>query len=149
MIGLLLAAAASPVATTNEIYVLAAVPGQASYVYQTVRVDAPLTLAADASGVLHLGAALQVTQVTAGSGMAVTTTPGIPANIYVNTDAAAYQTAPPSAPGPCIVPGPPAVPLGSAAFAVDPAGAWFYVCVPDAAQDGGLVWARAALATAW
>lgn len=58
---------ASPQATTNEVYVLAAVAGQANYKLQTVRIDAPLTLTIDSLGVLHLGlAASSLSTITAG-----------------------------------------------------------------------------------
>lgn len=58
---LLLSITASPQATTNEIYVMAAQTGQENYQYQTVRIDAPLTLTKDSLGVVHLGTGHVVT----------------------------------------------------------------------------------------
>lgn len=149
--GLLLAAAASPVATTNEIYVLAAQTGQANYVYQTVRIDDPLTLTTDPSGVLHLGVQSNAL-LTAGSGIifaiAPSTSPTTPlavsppnnVTISVDTTNLAFRTITPTAPGVCSQP---------TAWATD--AAFFYMCVPDSSSppDGGFIWARTPLVTSW
>jgi len=137
---LLWPAVLSPQATTNEIYVYAAVPGQAAYKIQTVRLDTPLTLTADASGVLHLGVAPVIT----GNGLISITGGLAPQQIALNTAAVAFRVDPPAGPGPCIYPLSGAA-LGSASWAAE--GSYLYVCVPNGA--GVDVWARAPLAVSW
>lgn len=128
----------------DQVFVTAALKGDAVYSSATVRIDPPLSLSRDASKAIHIGVALPY--IEEGRGVKFIPHGNQPAEVTTDPDKVAYRVEVPSGPGPCVDAGGAVLPGGVWAAGPIDGLQYFYACV---LSESGMIWARAPMQAAW